>query len=153
MKRFICCLILAIPFYVFGALQMKCISVNGSGGVTLNWVNTSSSVLFRSYHIYHANTTAGPYVLIDSITSYSTQSYLDVNANANSINAFYYVTLNNTNGSVETGDTLRAIRLNVIDPGDGYASLIWNGTHTPPVSSNSVYNLVFREYQIGRAHV
>ncbi|MCX6275575.1 MAG: gliding motility-associated C-terminal domain-containing protein [Bacteroidetes bacterium] len=149
MRRFIFCLLLALPVHVFGALQMKCISVGAAGAVSLNWANTSSALLFRSYHVFHSVSSAGPFSLVDSVNVYASQNYVHPSANANALNAFYYVELNNTNGSTEISDTVRAMRLNVIDPGDGYASLIWNTTHTPQIATNSNYHLVYREYPAG----
>lgn len=128
---------------------MKCVSVGSTGDATIVWKNTNSSTGFRSYHIFHSTASAGPYILIDSVNVYATQMYSDVNANANSFNAFYYVELQNTNGTTISGDTIQAMRLHVIDPGDGYASLQWNTTHTPVIATNSPYYLVYREYPVG----
>lgn len=148
MKSFVAWLIL-FPAISFGAIQMKCISTGVSGEVTVTWNNSASSAAFRSYHIFHSISDTGPFQLIDSITVYGNQSYLHLSANANNFNAYYYVLLNNTNGTTVMSDTIQAIRLNVIDPGDGYASLLWNSTHQPPVSSNSNYYLIYREYPSG----
>lgn len=149
MKRYIFCFLLFLPTQVLAVLQLKCISVEVSGAVSLSWVNTSSSALFRSYHIYHSISAAGPYSLIDSVNTHSNQNYVHGSAGANTMNAFYYVELKSTNGNTELSDTLRTIRLNVIDPGDGYASLIWNATHSPRVTTNSGYYLIYRQFSFG----
>jgi gliding motility-associated-like protein len=149
MRCFFFCLSLAFPSVVFSALQMQCISVGTAGDVSITWQNTASSALFRSYHIYHSVSAPGPFTLIDSINSYAVQNYLHPSANAGSMNAYYYVELKNTNGTSEVSDTIRAIRLNVTDPSNGYASLTWNVTHAPPISTNSNYYLIYREYPAG----
>jgi len=149
MRRFLLCFLLAFPFGAFSAVQLKCIAVGSAGDVTITWQNTASSALFRSYHIYHSTNSSGPYALIDSVNSYPVQTYFDVAANANILDAYYYVELDNTNGTTTLSDTIRAMQLSVIDPGVGYASLLWNSTHTPPIATNSQYHLIFREYPAG----
>jgi len=149
MKYFYHFLVLFMPFQVLGAIEMKCISTGSAGEVTFTWENTSSSALFRSYHVYHSTTAPGPFTLIDSVNVYATQSYIDPTANAANMNAYYFVELNNTNGTTVTSDTIRAMRLTVIDPLDGYASLSWNASHTPLISTNSVYHLIYKEYPAG----
>src|SRR6185436_16916197 len=87
--------------------------------------------------------------LIDSVTSFPTQVYTDPNANANTNRAFYFVILNQTNGSTVVSDTIQSVRLNVVNTGSGYASLIWNTTHQPVVASNSFYYRIYREFPAG----
>ncbi|MEO8086048.1 MAG: gliding motility-associated C-terminal domain-containing protein [Bacteroidota bacterium] len=128
---------------------MKCISVGTAGDATISWLNTGTSALFRSYHVYHSVNSTGPFTLVDSVNAYANQSYTHGGANANSVNAYYFVELNNINGITDLSDTIRAIRLNVIDPGDGFASLLWNNSHSPAISSNSIYQLIYREYPAG----
>lgn len=149
MKRLFLSLFILLPCLSFSALQMRCISVGNSGDATFSWLNSSSAALFRSYHIYHATASAGPYTLIDSVNVYATQSYTDLSANAIAMNAYYFAELKNTNGTSELSDTIRAIRLNVTDPQNGYASLTWNSSHTPPIATNSIYHLIYREYPPG----
>jgi gliding motility-associated-like protein len=149
MKHFFHSLLFLLPFHLFGAIEMKCISTGTAGDVTVNWNNTSSSALFRSYHIYHSTSAPGPFTLIDSVNIYGNQYYSDPVANAGTINAFYYVVLYNTNGTTNTSDTIQAMRLTVIDPGNGYASLSWNKSHTPLIATNSVYHLIYQEYPAG----
>ena len=149
MRRIIASLLFTIPLFSAGAIQLNCIAVGAAGDVTISWQNSSSSAIFRSYHIYHAQIGAGPYSLLDSITSYANQLYTDPAASANTTDAYYYVELNNVNGTTAISDTLRAIRLNVIDPADGHASLLWNATHSPPLNSNADYYLIYKEYPAG----
>ena len=149
MKQFFHFLLFVLPFHVSGAIEMKCISTGSAGDVTITWNNTASSTFFRSYHIYHSTSQPGPFTLIDSVNIYATQSFTDPAANAGAVNAFYYVVLNNTNGTTESGDTIRAMRLTVIDPVNGFASLSWNCSHTPVIPTNSLYHLIYQEYPAG----
>jgi gliding motility-associated-like protein len=149
MKRFLACFLIAIPFTAFSAIRMECISVGSGGDATISWLNTSSSVLFRSYHIFHSINGTGPFSLVDSINVFATQTFVHLTANANAANAFYYVELKNTNGTTVTGDTISAIRLSVIDQMLGYASLQWNTSHNPPIATNSDYYLIYKEYPAG----
>src|SRR6187431_3103767 len=109
MKQIFHFLVLLLPFHVSGALEMRCITTGSSGEVSFSWVNTASSALFRSYHIYHSTTGPGPFTLIDSVNVYANQNYLDPAANAPNVNAYYYVELKNTNGTTQISDTIRAI--------------------------------------------
>ncbi len=149
MRRFIFFLLLNSPFYALCAVQMKCISVGPSGEASIIWNNTTAAGTFRSYHVFHSVTASGPFALIDSVNIFANQSYLHLSANAIGLNAYYFIELGNLNGTTEKSDTIRAIRLNVIDLGDGYASLFWNLSHTPQITTNSIYQLIYREYPSG----
>lgn len=149
MRLFIAGFLLFYSFNAGAAVQMKCISVGSGGDASITWQNSSSAALFRSYHIFHAVSGAGPFSLLDSITLYANQNYAHTGASANTQNAYYFVELHHTNGNITLSDTIQAIRLNVIDPATGYAALQWNNTHVPPIATNSTFHLIYREYPAG----
>src|SRR5262249_51660179 len=141
------CFFLLFHFSAFQAIssvQMKCISIGAAGDVTITWNNSGPAATFQAYYIYHS-TTPGGFTLIDSVLTYATKSYIDVNANALSSSAYYYVSLKSTGGGMTLSDTIRAIKLNLVNTGSGVAILAWNFTHSPLISTNSPYYKIFRE--------
>jgi gliding motility-associated-like protein len=142
-----CLLLLLMATKAFSSMQMKCVNVATNGDATISWFNSSSTLGFHAYYIYHSTSAAGPYTLEDSILVYATQTYTDVTANANSSYAFYFVVLKSTIASDLISDTIQAIKLSALNIGNnGYATLNWNLTHTPRIVTNSPYYKIYRKY-------
>lgn len=147
-------LILSLLFSFFGFSQMgppslRCISCNPFGDLTLTWViPPDPSGQFISYEIYKSNTLTGTYTPIASISTYTVKTYTDVGANGNAQSRYYFMKTiygsTSTNTSVAS-DTLRSIYLNLSDPNDGTALLIYNNIHNPRLSTSSGTFSIYRE--------
>lgn len=130
---------------------MHCASVGAAGDVTVSWDRIGTATgNFRSWHFYHATNLAGPYNIIDSLPLFSDTTGVDLSANASVSPAFYFVAFKSNDGSPDIySDTIRAIGLNVNNPGSGFANLSWNPTHNPLIGTNYPYYLIYREYPPG----
>jgi len=135
--------------------ELRCISVDANGDVTLNWIPPSDiHNSFNSYLIYSSNSASGPFTLVDSVFNISTSTYTHVGANANSNNLFYFIkTLYGCGGTPiylsQPTDTIESILLSVSNSGTGNAMLDWNAIHTPLLPTSSLYYNIFREYPAG----
>ncbi len=133
---------------------LKCVAVAANGDVTISWVpKPDTAGRFHAFDIYYSQSQGGPYTLIDSVLNYAQTSYTHVGANANVTPVYYYMVdrsgCPNIINPSESSDTLKAIQLTVLNPGTGYADLSWNPTHVPPLSSNSLYYRIYKEYPAG----
>nr|MBK9652832.1 gliding motility-associated C-terminal domain-containing protein [Bacteroidota bacterium] len=132
--------------------ELRCITVNPNGSVSLNWIADADTGLdYNSYHLYHSNNAVGPYTVIDSIFNYGTLAYTHATANAYPNNEFYYIKTRTGCGVKYSAgsDTLQAMRLNLNNIGGVIADLTWNPIHTPNLpTSTGIYN-VYKEYPIG----
>jgi gliding motility-associated-like protein len=147
---FLSCLLFLASFNAYSSVEMRCVAVGTGGDVTINWFNTTSSVDFRAYYIYHSTSAGGPFSIEDSILSYATQTYNDATANANSQPAYYFIVLKSNTSLDELSDTIQAIHLSVLNIGNnGLATLNWNIVHTPALVSNSPYYKIYRKYTTG----
>lgn len=120
-----------------------CVNTNSDGSVDLNWqVEPDLMNVFRSYKIYKANQSAGPYVLLDSLTSINTNYYTDPNANAINYQRFYKV-ITNYCGCFNPYDHVdnlpfRSVFLTV-SLGSSYSNLYWN----PPYHNAQILYYIF----------
>ena len=141
-----------IDIYAILPPEIRCISVNITGDVTLKWIIPSdTSGCFKSYHIFYSTSLSGPFTFLDSITNVNTTTYTHTGANANSQSLYYYiethfgcVVLQISNPS----DTLQTILLDVTT-GTGTADLTWNKIHEPLLPSSSAWYRIYREYPPG----
>ncbi len=127
--------------------DIKCVSVDSSGGVALTWkIPPKLDNSFINYQILTATTGNGPYATGPAIvTSSQTSSYLSA-PSANSGSTYYIIYTDTTGGSSALLDTMRSMYLTVTNTGAGTAQLVWNSIHNPMLStSTDVYN-IFREY-------
>lgn len=134
-----------------GPPQLRCISCNASGDLTLTWViPPDPGGQFFSYDIYRSATLLGPYpsTPIATISNYTINTYTDVTANGNFQSKYYFIKTRygatGTNTSTPS-DTLRSIFLNLTNPNDGTASLIYSNIHTPKLASSSANFNIYRE--------
>jgi gliding motility-associated-like protein len=133
------------------ALSMHCASVGAFGDVTISWDrNSTPTVDFRSWHVYHSSAAPGPYTLIDSLLINTDTTDIHPTANAANSAAYYFVIFKSNNGSPDIySDTIRAIGLNINNPGNGYANLSWNAMHVPLPAANNPYYYIHKEYPPG----
>ena len=86
-----------------------CINVENNNDITLNWTPPVASADFISYNIFHTTSSnPGVFTEISVITNFSTNSFIDLNTNANLVQNYYYLETK-TNGQSVISDTLQVI--------------------------------------------
>jgi gliding motility-associated-like protein len=154
LRNFLTYIFLAFTFSVFGQLappSLRCLSVNNSGDVTLNWaIPPDPSSSFVSYEIYMANLQAGPYNLVGTVNTYTQNTYSHPAAGADIQSRFFFLKTIST-GSISSvnSDTLRTIFLNLNNPGNGRALMNWNATKNPLLPTASSTYTLQRESPLG----
>ena len=132
--------------------DVNCVNVLANGDVTLDWDLTPNiNNSFTAWMIYSATDVNGPFVLLDSVKTYSTNTYTHVGANANNQQMHYVVrSRSGCKGIVQNipKDTVSTIFVSATtNPTD--VSVNWNAISNPnPVGSAAQYR-VFREYPLG----
>lgn len=116
--------------------SLRCISVESSGAVTLNWLtpaDTGSS--FGGYHVYFATMQNGPFLAVDSIFNYNTLTTTISTVNANNATLWFIIKTREgccSNYSAAS-DTLRSMRMIVTPLSNEQVRLNWNRIHLPPL--------------------
>ncbi len=143
--------LLIIQSFDSHAIFTHCAWVGNAGDVTVCWDKTGTGAgNFRTWYIYHSTSPLGPFTAIDSVFLYADTIETHTAANAANNNAYYFIVFKSNNGSPDIySDTIRAIGLNINNPGNGYANLSWNPIHNPPSSSTLPYYYIYREYPPG----
>lgn len=132
--------------------QIRCISVESNGNVTLTWIASSDTgTAFGGYHIFSASSASGPFVPADSIFSYSTLTTTLTNVNANNTILYFYLRTREGCCSVYSvpGDTVRTIRMIVTPLSNETVKLNWNRIHTPPLPSTLSSFVLSKELTTG----
>lgn len=135
--------------------ELRCVSTDLDGNVTISWKEPSDSVTlnnFSAYHIYHSTNLNGPYNLIDSVTSVSLNSFTHMGANGNTTSNYYtIVTRVDCDGvfSSDYSDTLTNIILDLNMTTSQSATLSWNHPIDPLLPTHSGWYNVYREYPPG----
>jgi gliding motility-associated-like protein len=126
---------------------IKCIEANSVGDAIVSWQATTDVADFVSYQLYYSNNLSGPYTLLTTITTATTNSFTHIGAGADVNSCFYYI---KTTGSISTGfsDTLQSIQLIVTNNNDGNAVLQWNIPSQPLPSANNWYQ-IYKEFPVG----
>lgn len=132
-----------------GPPSLRCISCNAGGDLTLTWLIPSDPLgEFQRYEIFYSPTLTGTYTNIGSVNTYTVKSFTHVGAGGNTQSKYYFVKTvwgsTSTNTSVAS-DTLRSIFLNLTNPPNGTAYLIYNNLHTPKLSSSGSNFNIYRE--------
>ncbi|MEO0312301.1 MAG: hypothetical protein RIQ89_1958 [Bacteroidota bacterium] len=134
--------------------DLRCASVAANGDVSLSWVpgvDTANS--FKKYYIYFSNNENGPYSLIDSIDDKTVTAYTHAGAGAHLQQGFYFMEVSSGCDSYlppqQYSDTIKTIKLDVTNPGNGFAELNWNATRVPLIGTNHNEYEVYREYPLG----
>lgn len=124
--------------------DLKCAAVSSTGdSTTISWVPSSDTATgFHGYDIYYSSNDSN-FTVIGSVLNYSQTSYI-----LDTVPGYYYIAVH-SNCPVPNSDTLEAIHLTASNPATGYAVLNWNATHTPPLSSNSLYYYIYKQYPAG----
>ena len=132
-------------------ISMRCISIGSNGGVTVTWdAGGTNPGDFYSWYVFHSTNSNGPFTAIDSIFFYNDTNTFHGAANAANNPAYYFIVFKSNSGAPDIfSDTIRAIGLNLSNPGSGYATLSWNATHYPLIGTHSPYYLIYREYPAG----
>lgn len=133
---------ITIRLYAIEPAVLKCISVDDVGNATLTWTPINNLAEFSSYEIYTSTSFTGPYTMIQSITSMPQNTFLHSGAAADIVRRYYFVkTVGLTSQSFS--DTLSTILLQLTNPGNGNANLVWNtpGAGYPPAVGSSWYQI------------
>jgi gliding motility-associated-like protein len=138
---------------LLAAPSIHCLAVDSNGGVAITWeAPPDSTGSFNSYHLFTSPNPVGPYTLLDSIFSYSQNTYYHASANANAAPVYYYMmTRAGCGGKFYSlsSDTLSTIHLTHALPGNGTVSLSWNALSNPnPATASGTY-LLYREHPQG----
>jgi gliding motility-associated-like protein len=131
--------------------SLRCVSVQQNGSVILTWVPPADTARqYNSYHIYGSTSAAGPYTLLDSIFSYSTDTWTHTSANAQNTTWYYHIQTRSGCGVMysDGSDTLRTINVNVAN-NNGVAIVNWNAVHSPELPTASQLYTVYKEYPAG----
>ncbi len=125
--------------------QLRCISVDSLGNVTLSWVIPGNlNGTFVSYEIFSSPNKNGPYTQCANITLSGQNSYTIVGAGANAGPIYYYI-VTNSGGVSSAIDTLETVHLSVSNSGSGIAILNWNALHTPLPSTSTGWYKIYRQ--------
>ncbi|MBP7810409.1 MAG: gliding motility-associated C-terminal domain-containing protein [Bacteroidia bacterium] len=132
-----------------GPPSLRCIECSAAGDLKLTWVAPADpGAKFFSYEIFRANVFAGPYTSVGTVNTYTITSYNDLLAGGNTGSRYYFIkTHSGPTGTVisTSSDTVRSIYLNLSNPGDGTAFLVYNNLHQPKLSTSATQFKVYRE--------
>ncbi|MFT6166729.1 MAG: gliding motility-associated-like protein [Vicingaceae bacterium] len=132
--------------------DVNCVNVLANGDVVLDWdltPNINSS--FTAWMIYSATDRNGPFVLLDSVKTYSTNTYTHIGANANNQPMHYVVrSRSGCKGIVQNiaKDTISTIFVSATTNPTNVA-VNWNAISNPNPAGSAAQYRVFREYPIG----
>ena len=72
--------------------SLRCIAVENNGNVTLTRiVPTDTGTVFGGYHVFSGNSSADPFVAVDSIFNYNTLSTTVTSVNATNTILYFYI--------------------------------------------------------------
>lgn len=128
------------------APQMHCADVALNGDVTLTWTSPSDPYnIFSEYQVYNNGT------LIGTIPTLGTTSFTHIGADAHLGPQSYHIkVISGCDGTLSSiSDTITSMYLQVNNPGNGTAQLVWNPLITPPSASSAGYYQIYQEYPIG----
>jgi len=130
-----------------GAPVIRCVAVDGSGGVTLTWTYPVGNT-WTSYEVDTSTNFISGYVpVLPTITTQTvTSTYVNPPTSAYSKPVYFYVLTSTTNGDT-LSDTVSSIYLHVT-PGTGIAYLQWNAIHFPNLLSTS--SSTYQIYRLSR---
>ncbi len=130
------------------APQLRCLSVNAAGDVTLTWIiPPDPSALFTKYEIWHSQTPFG-FAPVGTVNIYGQTSFTHVSGGlGNNQSQYYYVkTISSAGTATSTpSDTLRSIFLNLSAPFLSIGVCNWNALKIPPLPSTSTTFTVSRQ--------
>jgi hypothetical protein len=134
---------------VVGPPSLRCISCSATGDLKLTWIIPADpGGKFFSYEILQSNTFNGIYTSIGTVNTYTATSYTHVAAGGNTASRYYFIrTHSGTTGTVisTSSDTVRSLYLNLTNPGDGTAFLIYNNLHQPKLTTSAPTFTILRQ--------
>lgn len=134
-----------VLFAALDAPVLRCISINNSGDVTIDWDPTTGPgplSEFRAYNIYRATNIGGPYTLLLAVNNINNTIYTDIAASPALTQVYYYIETIYDDGAGPTAsatksDTLEPIILDGQIPTYPFGILQWNAPRNPLHSGNA----------------
>lgn len=135
---------------------LRCVSVDVTGAVTLNWTGPADpNGAFGSYQVYAASALVGPYTVVGNVPVLGIGAWVDPVSDGNAGPLFYYVTTLTTDvPPLESApsDTLSTIHLQVFQSVPlGNANLAWTAHALAPTADDTF--TVWMEYPVGSLQV
>lgn len=125
--------------------ELRCLSVDGAGNVTISWVAPASTADFNRYLVYYS-TDGNNFSQITQITNALTTTYTHNGADAlNQAACYYYVSACSAT-SCAASDTLCTLEFYLSNQGNGLAVLNWSPLHSPALPTSSDHYEILREY-------
>ncbi len=141
-----------VPMIDPPVVNASSVTVLSNGNVQLNWLSPADTgISFDGYVVMHSPVANGPFVALDTLTSYSAQSYLHTSP-IQGINYYLLRTLSKCGQISEPVDTLKTIWLAASSPSavdTSTVDLSWNS----PVSNYIGYYQIMRRKGAGSAWV
>ena len=133
--------------------DLRCLKVTTTGDVVLNWaIPADPNNQFNCYLIYSATFKSGPYFPVDSIYTYSANSYTHVGANANAQSKYYFMLTRYSNAGLKESahkDTLRSIWMNLVYiSGAKDLKIQYNDLRQPKLTTSGTFT-ISKEYPAG----
>jgi gliding motility-associated-like protein len=129
--------------------ELRCISVNSDGSITLQWIQPPDGTGFVEYDIFYSSSINGTYSLAGSVADYNTETFTHNAVNGMTASWYYYVVSEYGAGSSGPSATLRSMLLLLNSPNPETALLSWNAPANPLPSGMDDSYQVFMEYPAG----
>ena len=129
------------------APDLRCLSVAPNGDVTLTWINTPDPTnIFTRYDIWMSPVATGLFSQVGSVTSNVLTTFTHVGAAGDAQAKYYYIeTISNGTSTSSPSDTLRSIKLSLVNDPQGIALLNWNAMHVPLMLTSATTYSVMRQ--------
>lgn len=129
--------------------QIKCISVDSIGDVTLTWITPANlNANFTNYQVYYSNKYGGPYVPAAASVAIPAQTSQTIpGLPANNFSFYFYIVTDTTGGGNSPAfDTLSSINLIAVSS-NGLAQLRWNPIYPPSgLPTSTGWYKIYKEY-------
>ncbi len=124
--------------------DIRCVSVDASGDVTLSWEHLATATTSTIYHIFSSANQNGPFTFLADV-NYPIQTYMHSGAGADAASVYYYITSeSDCAGISDPSDTLKTIKLDVIPIASStIGDLLWNQIHNPALTTSAATYTIF----------
>ncbi|HIE73740.1 MAG TPA: hypothetical protein EYQ06_05665, partial [Flavobacteriales bacterium] len=124
--------------------DIRCVSVDASGDVTLSWEHLATATTSTIYHIFSSANQNGPFTFLADV-NYPIQTYMHSGAGADAASVYYYITSeSDCAGISDPSDTLKTIKLDVIPIASStIGDLLWNQIHNPALTTSAATYTVY----------
>ena len=143
------CLFVAriIGFAQLGAPDLRCLSVATNGDVTLTWINTPDPTnIFTGYEIYMSPVSTGSFSLVGTVSSNVLTTFTHAGAAGDVQAKYYYIqTVSGGTNISAPSETLRSIKLSLVNDPQGIALLNWNAVRLPLLPTSATTYSVMRQ--------